>query len=225
EESVLIIDSVSGKTQIGTSVLQVAAIVILAAGMPAQDAAKPALDRAAVLREVGIAHGMLRGVQYNDATTTAQFQATGTQYIVGQSFKPGGPWPAAKLTKYNVWINYAVPGMRIDLERTNPEGPVQGGGGLPFAAPQRQILVVGGSRAWNETMLPGGPATPAIGQEKDRAVQIWMLPQGVVKAARMAGDKLTVGMDGNKVTLTFPLPEPVSNYTEKVRLDARKLVE
>ena len=39
-------------------------------------------------------------------------------------------------------------------------------------------------------MLPGGPATPAIEQEKDRAVQIWMLPQGVVKAARMAGDKL-----------------------------------
>src|SRR6185436_19211393 len=200
----------------------------------AQDARKPApaataapapLDRVTVLRDVGIAHGMLRGVQYNDATTTAQYQATGTQYIVGQSFKPGGPWPAATLTKYNVWINYAVPGMRIDLERTNPDGPVQGGGGLPFAAPQRQILAVGGNRAWNEVMLPGGPATPAIGQERDRAVQIWMLPQGAVKAARMAGEKLVVGMEGNKLTLTFPLPEPVSNYTEKVRLDERKLVE
>jgi glyoxylase-like metal-dependent hydrolase (beta-lactamase superfamily II) len=102
---------------------------------------------------------------------------------------------------------------------------VQGGGGLPFAAPQRQILVVGGRRAWNETMMPGGPATPAIGQEKDRAVQIWMLPQGAVKAARMAGDKLVVGMDAGKLTLTFPLPSPSSNYIEKVRLDARKLVE
>jgi glyoxylase-like metal-dependent hydrolase (beta-lactamase superfamily II) len=188
-------------------------------------AAAGAADREAVLREVGIAHGMLRGLQYTDATTTAQFQATGTQYIVGQSFKPGGPWPAASLTKYNVWINYAVPGIRIDLERTNPNGPVQGGGGLPFAAPQRQILVVGGSRAWNETMMPGGTATPAIGQEKDRALQIWMLPQGVVKAARMAGDKTLIGMEGNRLTLTFPLPEPVSNYIEKVRLDERKLVE
>jgi hypothetical protein len=218
-----------------TRALALAAIALLAsAGTHAQDARKPAPaataapappDRVTVLRDVGIAHGMLRGVQYNDATTTAQYQATGTQYIVGQSFKPGGPWPAATLTKYNVWINYAVPGMRIDLERTNPGGPVQGGGGLPFAAPQRQILAVGGSRAWNEVMLPGGPATPAIGQERDRAVQIWMLPQGAVKAARMAGEKLVVGMEGNKLTLTFPLPEPVSNYTEKVRLDDRKLVE
>ncbi|HYS25219.1 MAG TPA: hypothetical protein VEP46_06440, partial [Vicinamibacterales bacterium] len=169
-----------------TRVLKLAATALLAsAGLQAQQApgsttaASPApVDRAAVLREVAIAHGMLRGLGYNDATTTAQYQATGTQYIVGQSFKPGGPWPAAKLTKYNVWINYAVPGMRIDLERTNPDGLAQGGGGLSFAAPQRQILVVGGTRAWNETMLPGGPATPAIGQERDRAVQIWMLPQG-----------------------------------------------
>src|SRR5262249_19179183 len=145
-------------------------------GTPAT-AAKPALpDRETLLREIGIAHGMLRGLQYADATTTAQYQAIGTQYIAGQAFKPGGSWPAAKLTKYNVWVNYAVPGLRIDLERTNPDGPVQGGGGLPFAASQRQILVVGGTRAWNETMLPGGPAMPAIGQEKDRAVQIWMLP-------------------------------------------------
>jgi len=192
---------------------------------PQTEATPAPPGRTTLLREVGIAHGMLRGLQYNDATTTAQYQATGTQYIVGQAFRPGAPWLAAKLTKYNVWVNYAVPGIRIDLERTNPDGTVQGGGELPFAAPQRQILVVGGSRAWNETMMPGGPATPAIGQEKDRAVQIWMLPQGAVKAARMAGDKLAVGMEGGKITLTFPLPAPSSNYTEKVRLDARKLVE
>jgi glyoxylase-like metal-dependent hydrolase (beta-lactamase superfamily II) len=214
-----------------TRVLIIAATAVLAAvalhaqNGPAKAGPYNGADRASVLRDIGIAHGMLRGLQYADATTTAQFQATGTQYLVGQAFKPGGPWPAARLTKYNVWINYAVPGMRIDLERTNPDGPVQGGGGLPFAQPQRQITVIGGTRAWNETMLPGGPATPAIGQEKDRAAQIWMLPQGVVKAARMAGDKLVVGMDGNKITLTFPLPPPASSYTEKVRLDERKLVE
>ena len=194
-------------------------------GAPPTRTTPAPLDRATLLREIGIAHGMLRGLQYNDATTTAQFQAIGTQYIVGQAFKPGAAWPAAKLTKYNVWINYAVPGIRIDLERTNPDGTVQGGGGLPFAAPQRQILVVGGTRAWNETMLPGGPATPAIGQEKERAAQIWMLPHGAVKAARMAGDKLKVGMEAGKITLTFPLPPPSSSYVEKVRLDSRKLVE
>jgi len=209
--------------------LAAVAAALIAFATPSAQTSGPAravpLNKEEVLREVAIAHGMLRSLQYVDSTTTAQFQATGTQYIVGQAFKPGGAWPAAKLTKYNVWINYAVPGMRIDLERTNPDGPVQGGGGLPFAAPQRQIQVVGANRAWNETMMPGGPATAAIGLEKDRAVQIWMLPQGAVKAARLAGDTLVVGMEGGKRTLTFPLPEPVSNYTEKVRLDDRKLVE
>src|SRR5437868_14273827 len=112
-----------------------ALILVAAALVTSSMPGAQTMDRAAVLREVGIAHGMLRGLQYTDAVTTSQFQATGMQYIVGQSFKPGGPWPAAKLTKYNVWINYAVPGMRIDLERTNPDGSVQGGGGLPFVAP------------------------------------------------------------------------------------------
>ena len=215
--------SVAPRAQIGRGESEPAKLAVQAKDV--QGRVANAYDRETVLRDVGIAHGMLRGLQYADATTTAQFQATGTQYIVGQAFKPGGPWPAARLTKYNVWINYAVPGMRIDLERTNPDGPVQGGGGLPFAQPQRQITVVGATRAWNETMMPGGPATPAIGQEKDRAAQIWMLPQGVVKAARMAGDKLVIGMEANKLTLTFPLPPPAASYTERVRLDERKLVE
>jgi glyoxylase-like metal-dependent hydrolase (beta-lactamase superfamily II) len=195
---------------------------------PAQGAAgtAPALpDAKTLVHDIGTAHGMLRGVQENDATTTAQFQATGTQYIVGQTFRPGAPWPAAKLTKYNVWINYAVPGMRIDLERTNPDGPVQGGGGLPFAAPQRQIQVVAGNRAWNETMMPGGPATAAVGTQVDRLVQVYLLPQGAVKAMRLAGDKASVGMDGDKLTVSFPLPGSLSNLTARVRLDARKLIE
>ena len=66
-----------------------------------------------------------------------QFTATGSSYALGQSFKPDGPWPAFKLTKYQLDVDYLIPAMRIDLERTNPEGLVQGGGGLPLPAPQR----------------------------------------------------------------------------------------
>ena len=79
-----------------TSLLALVAAALLASISPhAQTTAGPAQagpsTREDVLRDVGIAHGMLRGLQYTDATTTAQFQATGTQYIVGQAFKPGGP--------------------------------------------------------------------------------------------------------------------------------------
>src|SRR5262245_50972235 len=65
-----------------------------ASAAPSPKGAKPATpalpDAKTLVRDVGIAHGMLRGLQFNDATTTAQYQATGTQYIVGQSFQPGG---------------------------------------------------------------------------------------------------------------------------------------
>src|SRR5437762_12679952 len=89
-----------------TSLLALVATALLASISPHAQTAGPAQagpsTREDVLRDVGIAHGMLRGLQYADAPTTAQFQATGTQYIVGQAFNPAGPWPAAKLTKYNV---------------------------------------------------------------------------------------------------------------------------
>ena len=68
-----------------------ALILVAAALVTSSMPGAQTMDRAAVLREVGIAHGMLRGLQYTDAVTTSQFQATGMQYIVGQSFKPGGP--------------------------------------------------------------------------------------------------------------------------------------
>src|SRR3954469_23911162 len=74
-----------------------------------------------------------------------QVTATGTNYAFGQAFKPGGPWPAFKVTRFSQAINLADPSMRPELERTNPDGNVQGGGGLPLAAPQVQIQVVNGT--------------------------------------------------------------------------------
>src|ERR1044072_517544 len=106
-----------------TRVLIIAATAVLAAvavhaqNGPAKAGPYNGADRASVLRDIGIAHGMLRGLQYAAATTTAQFQATGTQYIVGQAFKPGGPWPAVRLTKNNGWINNPGHGRGTDSRR------------------------------------------------------------------------------------------------------------
>ena len=50
------------------------------------------------------------------------------------------------------------PAMRVDVTRSNPDGLIQGGGGLPLAAPQRQIQVVSGKFAWNES-VPGAGFT------------------------------------------------------------------
>jgi glyoxylase-like metal-dependent hydrolase (beta-lactamase superfamily II) len=113
-----------------------------------------------------------------------QVTASGSSFAFGQSFKPGGPWPAFKVTSFSQIINLADPSMRIELDRTNPDGPVQGGGGLPLAAPQKQIQAVNGRMAWNMGVGPAGTATPALNTADERLLMIWMSPIGVVRAAQ-----------------------------------------
>src|SRR5713226_218534 len=100
----------------------------------------PAPDLKATLDAAANALGMIRGPQRIDALSTVEYWGTGFTYAFGQSFRPDMPWPAFKAT-YHASISYLVPGMRVDVTRTNPDGQVQGGGGLPLAAPQRQIQV------------------------------------------------------------------------------------
>ena len=153
-----------------------------------------------------------------------QFTATGSTYALGQSFRPDTPWPAFKLTRYKLDVDYMIPAVRIDLERTNPDGPVQGGGGLPLPAPQRQIQTLRVATSWNMADLNGANAAPApVG---DRLLQIWTTPHGVIKAAQKAGADLKVtterGADGKNVSvLTFP----AAGTTVKATLNADNLVE
>src|SRR5947207_14131141 len=119
------------------------------------------------------------------------------------------PWPAFKAT-YHAGIGYQVPGMRVDITRRNPDGPVEGGGGLPLAAAQRQIQVVSGQFARNESepgagLVPGaGTATPAPAAVNERLLQLWTTPYGVINAAMKAGGNANVSVDRGATTLTFP---------------------
>ena len=81
--------------------------------------------------------------------TSIQYSGSGTNNAFGQAYLPGGPWPAFKVTSYTATIDYNKPAMRVELERTNPDGPIRGGGGLPLLAPQRQVQIVSGTFAWN----------------------------------------------------------------------------
>src|SRR6202158_6447875 len=106
-------------------------------------------DATATIKAAEYAVGMIRGPQRVDAVSTLEYWGTGSTYAFGQAYRPDGPWPAFKVT-YHASLSYAVPAMRVDVTRSNPEGLVQGGGGLPLAAPQRQIQVVSGQFARNE---------------------------------------------------------------------------
>jgi glyoxylase-like metal-dependent hydrolase (beta-lactamase superfamily II) len=221
---------------IRTTSLVIAAAAALAApapapvqtprSQPATAATAAGPDVKAALAAAANALGMIRGPQRIDALSTVEYWGTGFTYAVGQSFRPDLPWPAFKAT-YHASISYLVPGMRIDITRTNPDGPVQGGGGLPLAAPQRQIQVVGGRFAWNESepgagLVPGaGTATPAAAAVNDRLLQLWTTPYGVVKAAMEAGASTKVSVERGATIITFP----AAGATVKATLNAKNLVE
>src|SRR5499427_4218865 len=144
---------------------------------PAAPSAAP-LTLDAVAKALGASKGL----------TQIQFSATGSNHAYGQAWKADMPWPAFKIFAYTATVDYAVPAMRIDLQRTNPDTtPVRGGGGLPLLAPQQQIQVLSGKAAWNLVPSPTGGA-PAVQPQpaavSDRTLYLWTLtPQGVIKAA------------------------------------------
>src|SRR5262245_64661595 len=80
------------------------------------------------------------------ATTvnSIQYSGSGFNHAYGQSYTPGGAWPAFKVTSYTAVVDYGAPAMRVVVERTNPDGVIRGGGGLPLLAPQKQIQAVSG---------------------------------------------------------------------------------
>src|SRR5229473_7836632 len=116
----------------------------------------------------------------SDSLTSIQFSGNGMNAAYGQAFRPGGPWPAFKVTSYTASINYGTPAMRIELDRTNPDGKVEGGGGLPLVAPQKQIQALSGRAAWN---VANNAPVAALAALRDRQLALWTTPHGVIKSA------------------------------------------
>jgi glyoxylase-like metal-dependent hydrolase (beta-lactamase superfamily II) len=190
-----------------------------------------AQDARAVVEASAYALGMIRGPQRVDAVNTIWFSGTGTMNALGQAYRPDMPWPAFKLTSFKVSIKYSERGLRFEMDRTNPDGVVQGGGGLPLAVPQKLIQVVAGKYAWNESqvgagLVPGqGTATPAQAAYSDRLLQFWMLtPQAVVKAAREGGGSTKVTTERGAKVLAFPAPG-LPGVAMKATLNATNLID
>jgi hypothetical protein len=188
-----------------TTVLAIAitaACAIVSTGAQAPSAAKSELDT--ILYKAADALGMLRGVQEADRIVTFEYWATGTMSVGG---KP------CKLSEYRGSVRYPisgatsrlpVPAMRVDFT---------------CAGQARQIHSVAGRFAWNETEPGAGKATPMPGAVNERLLQTWTLPQGLIKAARMAGANTKVTAEGGSPVLTFPLPAPLEGGTVRATLN------
>ena len=158
-------------------------------------------DLKTVLYDAADVLGMLRTAQEVDRIATMKFWAAGTMNVGGQE---------SKVTNYVGSINFHVPGMRADITRTGADGK-----------PVRQVEVVSGKFGWNETQ-PGMNGSPAPGMANARLLQIWMLPQGVVKAATAAGANTKVTREGGATVLTFPVASV--GATIKATLDAKNMI-
>jgi hypothetical protein len=195
-------------------------IVAAVAALAIQSArAQSTPDRAVALRAAADALGMVRWADIGNGATrlpgidvvnTMEFQGSGTTESSGRAFK----------TQYDVALGYNPPAMRVEMTRTGPDG----------GAPQRTIQTVRDGFAWDESeigagLVPGkGTAAPAIASLKERLLQLWTLPYGVVKAALAAGEKTTVSTEGGATVMTFPLSGHLAGITVKATLDSNNLV-
>lgn len=184
------------------AVTAVAALAVVAVhGQAAQLGTTPAPvapDVKGILYEAANSLGMLRSIQERDSIATQEYWATG-------NMSPGGQ--TAKIGAYRISFDYPAQAMRVDYTRTGADGK-----------PQRDIQVVAGNFAWNETE-PGKGGTPAPAAVRERLLQLWSWPIGVVKAATAAGANTKLSMEGGSPVLTFPLPAPLADVTMKATLD------
>jgi hypothetical protein len=186
-----------------------ASLVVHSAG------AQSAPDRATVLRAAADALGMVRWSDIGAGTTrlpgidvvnTMELWANGTVEVGGKAVK----------AEYHAAIGYNPAAMRVELMTG---GKRQG----PFQTVRETF-------AWDESelgagLVPGrGTATPAMAALRERLLQLWALPYGVVKAALAAGDKTTVALEGGATVITFPLSGPLAGVTVKVTLDSNSLI-
>ena len=162
-----------------------------------------AQDASARIKAAQYALGMIRGPQRIDAINTMEYWGTGTDGRL-----------AAKVTCH-VSLSYFTPAMRVDVMRDPGT---------------RQIQVVSGNFAWDESVpgggfIPGTIATPAPAAVKDRLLQLWSTPHGALKAAERAASSAKVTKENGATAITFPMTTPLAGITMKITLNASDHVE
>ena len=151
--------------------------------------------------------GMLRTPSEVDRLVTMTYSGTGTTMLDGQPCAMESYRASVRYPIPNAYHTFPVPAMRVDFACSGNNG-----------GPERHIQVVAGELAWNETE-PGVGAAPAAETVRERLLQVWLLPHGLVKAAMAAGPATRASTEEGHPVLTFPLPAPLNDTTVKIDLD------
>jgi glyoxylase-like metal-dependent hydrolase (beta-lactamase superfamily II) len=102
-----------------------------------------------------------------DALKTVQYSATGYDFALGQAPNAASPWPKFVNKSYSRSVNFETPASQVNRVRAQAENPPRGGGQQPVIGdqPQNQTIIVAGDTPWVQQL------------------EIWMLPQGFLRAA------------------------------------------
>ena len=152
------------------------AVICSAIDLRAQDA-RSVLDAAST----ALGAGNLR---------TLEFSGRGSDYIFGQPYDGSVPWPRFSVPNLTMTIDFATPAMRDDRRRQQLQNPPLGGGFQPLVGELRQIWVMSGGYAWDmvgQAAVPAAPERDFRSAVDGRLAQIWLTPQGFVKAAMANG--------------------------------------
>ena len=152
-------------------------------GARAGGAATPEANRLKqVLYDMADAIGMLRNANEVDRIGSMNYWATGTIVSTDQ---------LCTVVDYKASVNWLLKGMRVDYRC---EG-----------SSQRHVEVVRDNLAWNETE-PGKGGTPApAAAASERALMLWTLPAGAIKAANDAGPATKMTTENGKTVVSYPI--------------------
>jgi glyoxylase-like metal-dependent hydrolase (beta-lactamase superfamily II) len=180
-----------------------------AASAPAQ--AGSAGDLALAIKALGAA-----------SLTSIQVAGSGSDYVVGQSYDASSPWPRFAMPSFTLTIDFGQPAIRIERTRAQGEQPPRGGALQPLVGELRLVQLLAGNAVWNEVNgrpAPGGTGgavrgeSPGIGlhaptQYEERLLQMWLTPQGFIKAAVLNNARVRTAAAGNasKTVVTFDTP-------------------
>jgi len=144
-----------------------------------------------------------------------EFVGSGSVFSFGQAFEPGERWPRFVQRSYRASMNYQTNSMRLSQVRSQGEHPPRGGGAQAVAADQETIQIVRDQYAWQEIE---SKAIPNNGAAKERLRQLWISPQGVIKAAirhsaNITGNTLIFELDGTEIKASINS----KNLVEKVQ--------
>ena len=134
-----------------------------------------------VLYDMADSIGMLRNANEVDRIGSMNYWATGTIVSGGQP---------CKVVDYKASVNWILKGIRVEYKC---EGSAQ-----------RHVEVVKDNLAWNETE-PGRGGTPAAAAATERALLLWTLPAGAIKAANDAGAAAKVATENGKTVVSYAI--------------------